>query len=89
MQCKEQWNISLPLANTIHEMVFGKGALPWWGRWFEVDIVVAYKKGKPSLSWIRKQEFYYLDGHELHKGYYTNMTCTGQQQWTSTILTAH
>lgn len=76
MQCKNQWNISLPLANTIHDMVLRKGALPWWGRWFEADIVVAYKKGTPILFWTRKQEFY---GHELQKGYYTNMTCTGQQ----------
>jgi len=57
MQSKDQWNISLPLANIIHEMVFGKGALPWWRRWFEANIVVAYKKGRSTLSWTRQQKF--------------------------------
>jgi hypothetical protein len=57
MQCKNQWNISLPFANTIHDMVLGKGALPWWARWFEGNIVVAYKKGTPNLFWIKNKSF--------------------------------
>jgi hypothetical protein len=78
--------ISFFVANIRHEMVLGKGALPRWGRWYEVDIAVIYKKGRLTSSWTRRQEFY---KHKLQKTYYSNTTCIGKQLRASTILIAH